>query len=190
MPKKTNRARRPKLPSVIALPLPKRPYPSPDTITKRTRQTAPDDIYVPPGIFESADALTAVIALVRDFFPVGGDDHYEDVVGWLDNLDGYIGELERSITEGWFEKHPTDNTVGIGDLRELANDAPDVESRIDELISPAAGYALLFWIEEIQRRTNELCDISIQCVNSVEARNTFNTIRDLRYPISGSERSE
>ena len=170
LPIKKRKSKRQLLPNIIALPIPRL-----NVVSDRVRRMPHDGTDVPPGVFEAADALAVVIALVHSF--IDGDVVFSNISDWLYNLDGAIGELEASIIDGWFDKNPTNATEGVILLLESANNVPD----LDECIG--AVRALIFWIEEIVRRIHELCDICIRSIDSIAAENVFKDVRTLDYPF-------
>ncbi len=176
LPIKKRKSKRQLLPNIIALPIPRL-----NVVSDRVRRMPLDGTDVPPGVFEAADALAVVIALVHSF--IDGDVVFSNISDWLYNLDGAIGELEASIIDGWFDKNPTNATEGVNLLLESANNVPDLESDIDDFECIGAVRALIFWIEEIVRRIHELCDICIRSIDSIAAEIVFKDVRTLDYPF-------
>lgn len=159
-----------------------------ETISKRKRRHVPEDSSAPTGVFEAADALTALISLVYSF--IFDDKDYISLANKLLDIDGEIGELETAIIDGYLDENLNDNSLYISSLISFSeelynydfeikicsiwvsesdeppigeyNDDEDVDDEplfVREKDITKLDKALEYFVHEIARRTFELSQI-------------------------------
>lgn len=136
------------------------------------------------AIFAAIDALQAVIALTHSFLK-DAPDNVTVPVEWLAQLEEAINFLEDALHLGLlnFEQHVTIETGGVDSLDEVLTQMPDFEEYLNENINSLSRKLLCFWLNEIERRGWELFHICISSVDVCQAGATFQSMKELRYPI-------
>lgn len=183
------------LPTLIALPIPEfrkhalskrlvRPSDIERTLESNQSETKEIDVSK-SAIFAAIDALQAVIALTHSFLK-DAPDNVTEPEEWLARLAEVINFLEDALHLGLldFEQHVTIETEGVDSLDEVLRQIPDFEEYFNENLNSLSRKLLCFWLNEIERRGWELFHICISSVDVCQAGLTFQTMKELRYPIA------